>query len=132
MTQFVLNQSVAGAGSDFTGLLNAGLFSFSASRLPLNQGIICKQLGLFGSGVTANWLIAYFTPPAGQIGDRILAGASDSMALVGVDGNLAVTFCPGKVPRAANGDFWDLRVYSDGLTGPAAATLAFDTEGCCT
>jgi hypothetical protein len=133
MSQFILAQTVAGGGSDFDGSAGSGLFSFPASALPKTESYVCQQLGIFGLAATATWVVAYFQPPPGfgQVGAPILVGAATSTDLAGVDGNLAVTFCPGQVPRASSGVFWSLAVYSDGLTDEATATLTYVTTGGC-
>lgn len=131
MTQFIRAQTVAGAGQDFDGLANAGLFTFDLGALPKSQSVICRQLGIYGATASAAYVVAYFLPPIGELGSRILVGAADMTAVAALDGGLAVTFCPGKVPRAKNGQLWSLAVYSDGLSASATATLAYDTGGGC-
>lgn len=128
MSQLLLAQTVAGGGADFNGSAGSGLFLFSASRLSRNGRYICAHLGIYGAAATATWLTAYFEPPPGfgQVGAPILVGAATAADMAGVDGNLAITFCPGEVPRTAGGEFWRLAVYSSGLSDEATATLAFD------
>lgn len=124
MSQLIRVQTVAGAGADFDGLAGSGLFLFSVPRLPRDHGINCNQLGIFGLAVTATWVAAYFEPPS-LTGKPILVGSASGASLVAPDGNLAVKFCPGLVPRSSGDAFWLLKVYSNGLTGPTTATLAY-------
>lgn len=131
MTQFIRTQSAAGAGTDFNGSAGTGLFLFSQTNLPTDEKIICRQLGFYGVAATATYIMVYFEPVAPNVGAPILVAAIKAASLVGLDGHLAATVCPGEVPRSSNGQFWQLKVYSDGLSAPATATLAYDTERCC-
>lgn len=124
MSQFIRTQTVAGGGSNFNGSAGAGLFLFDMPNLPRDQSVQCLALGIFSAG-TGTWIMAYWLPPVGSVGDRILAGSVSGASLIGPDGNLATKFCPGSAPRAADGRFWSLAVYSAGLSASTTATLSY-------
>jgi hypothetical protein len=123
MYQFLQSQSVIGGAEQFDGSANAGLFLFPFSSLSKTEVINIEKLGIFGAVSTpGNYVEAYWMPQT--IGDRILVGTANESALITPSGKVAVTFCPGIVPRDETGEFFNLAIFSSGFAALTVATLS--------
>lgn len=123
MFQTLQSQNVVGGAEQFDGTAGRGLFLFPFSTLPNDRKIVVERVGIFAAGATANWIECYWEYSTGFGSERILIGSADATSLATPNGDLAVTFCAGIVPRNEDRTFWSLIVISDGLDGPAQATI---------
>lgn len=130
MTQVIRAQTRAGV--DFNGSANAGLFLFNYSAQEPGTGlVVCDFIGVTITGGTPTWVQIFWEPPAGQAGARVLVGAAIAAQMECPDAaTWALKVCPGTVPRALSGAFWELKVYSAGIAGgiTGTATLSYRTE----
>lgn len=123
MIQILETQTVLGGAEQFDGTPTRGLFRFPFSALEKDRSIIIERLAIYGAGTTANWIEAYWHYAVGFGSVDILIGTAVAATLLTPNGDLAVTLCPGRVPRNADGTFFDLLVFSDGLIAGAQATI---------
>jgi len=110
---------------DFNGTANAGLFEFPYNNLPIEDLVVCDLLAIHipaASGIT--WVAAYFEITGHA---PILVAQASAAQMLGPNLNWDLKCCPGIVPRLASGAFYQLKVYSSGLTGVGTATLAWRT-----
>jgi hypothetical protein len=123
MIQTLQSQSVVGGAEQFDGTANRGLFLFPFTNLEQGKNIYVDRIGIYGPSTTATWLEVWWEYASGFGAQRILIGTADAAAMASPNGDLAVTFCPGRVPRNFDGTFWSLIVLSSGLVGAAQANV---------
>lgn len=126
MTQFVRSSAVE--NTDFDA--STGVFSFLLPRLPSDSLIICDALAVhIPAGGSVNWVAVYLIPPSPSDHGPMLVMQATGAQMTGPNGDLDLKCCPGIVPRQTEGRlFYGVRVYSDGLTGDAIATLSYRVE----
>lgn len=116
-------------GEDFDGSADKGLFVFPFDGADDNAAVVCDALALHipsTSGIS--WAAIYFEPKAGNEGAPMLVMQANATQMLGPNTNWDLKACPGRVPRSNDGSFFELKLYTSGLSGLGQATLSYRFE----